>query len=87
MQKKTFDKIQHPFIMKCLHYPFYWLTIIFLKIVIHLLLFFCGKAPGSKQKSISLIFHIEHFGIKMKMNPSMTVKIQATKSYKTNSEN
>ena len=48
------------------------------------LLLWKSTRKQTKKYIPSLIFHIEHFG--MKMSPSMRLKIQATKSYKTNSE-
>ena len=50
------------------------------------LLLWKSTRKQTKKYIPSLIFHIEHFGMKMKMNPSMRLKIQATKSYKTNSK-
>ena len=50
------------------------------------LLLWKSTRKQTKKYISSLIVHIEHFGIKMKINPSMRLKIQATKSYKTNSE-
>ena len=50
------------------------------------LLLWKSTRKQTKKYISSLIVHIKHFGIKMKMNPSMRLKIQATKSYKTNSE-
>ena len=50
------------------------------------LLWWKSTRKQTKKYILPLIFHIEYFGIKMKTNPSMRLKIQATKSYKTNSE-
>ena len=50
------------------------------------LLWWKSTRKQTKKYILPLIFHIKYFGIKMKTNPSMRLKIQATKSYKTNSE-
>ena len=50
------------------------------------LLLWKSTRKQTKKYIPSLIFHIEHLGMKMKMNPSMRLKIHATKSYKTNSK-